>query len=209
MGTGTFVSFALTSLALVLTACGGASEHAGPPRYPGTLRPANELGPDVMMRQQLEADWGDDRQGFEAVLQKQGDEMVLLGLGPHGGRAFLLEHRGGEIHFETFVDLDLPFPPRYVLLDVQRTFFPYLSTEPLPDGIHEGVVDGEKVTERWRDGRLVERRFERLDGDPEGVIRVDYGPGLVFGQRPPQSITLDNGWFGYTLRVRTVDHQPL
>lgn len=198
-----------TALLLVVLGCGSAAEPAGPPRYPGTLRPASELGADVMMRQTLEADWGAGSQAFEAVFQKQGDELVLLGLGPHGGRAFLLEHAGGEVRFETFVELDLPFPPRYVLLDVQRTFFPYLSREPLPDGVHEERMDGERVRETWRDGRLLERTFERLDGDPEGTIRVDYGPGLVFGQPPPGEIVFHNGWYGYTLRVRTVDYRAL
>lgn len=198
----------VVSLAWIV-GCGAASEPAGPPHYPGTLRPASELGDDVMMRQTLEADWGDGQQAFEAVLQKQGGELVLLGLGPHGGRAFLLEHRGGEARLETFVDLDLPFPPRYVLLDVQRTFFPYLSAEPLDDGVHEEAMDGERVRETWRDGKLLERTFERLDGEPQGVIRVDYGPGMVFGQSPPAEIAFHNGWFGYVLRVRTVDYRPL
>ncbi len=200
------MSRALAAVALLVIGCGGAERRE--PRYPGTLRAPSELGADVMMRQRLTARWGEgESASFEAVLQKQGDALVLLGLGPHGGRAFLLEHRDGEVRFEPYVDLELPFPPRFVLLDVQRVFFPYLG-EPLDEGTRERTVDGEVVREVWRGGRLVERTFRRADGDPEGVIRVDYGEGLATGL-PPPLIVLDNGWLGYTLSVETLSYQSL
>lgn len=199
----------LLALLTVLAGCGGGETAA--PRYPGTLRSPAELGADVMMRQRLTAHWGQgESMSFEAVLQKRGDALLLLGLGPHGGRAFVLEHRGGEVRFEPYVDLEFPFPPRFILLDVQRVFFPYQDHDaaPPPDGVHERAVDGEIVREIWRDGRLVERTFRRADGRPEGVIRVDYGEGMARGA-PPPAIELSNGWLGYTLAVETLQHQPL
>ena len=178
---------------VVLGACGGGPPPA--PRYPGTLRPPSELGADVMMRQHLVARWGDGESAeLDAVLQKQGDALLLLGLGPGGGRGFVIEHRAGQaVRFEKYVDIDLPFPPRFVLLDVQRVFFPYLGPPPAEDGAREGVVDGDVVHEVWRDGALIERTFRRADGDPEGVIRVDYGPGLVPGRAPPASSSTTGG----------------
>lgn len=199
------------AVAQLVGGCGGGP-HAEP-RYPGTLRPPAELGADVMMRQRLTARWGDGEGNgetveFEAVLQKQGDALILLGLGPHGGRAFLLEHRDGRVRFEPYVDLELPFPPRFILLDVQRVFFPHLGDGRLADGAHERELDGEMVRERWREGRLVERTFRRTDGEPDGVVRVDYGEGLAPDHAPPR-IELHNGWLGYSLTVETLDRTPL
>lgn len=178
-------------------------------RYSGGLRGPAEMGADVMMRQRLTARWGEGEEtAFDAVLQKQGDRMVLLGLGPHGGRAFVLEQNGAEVRFEEMVDLDLPFPPELILLDVQRVFFPQLGEGPRADGEHERVIGEERVRERWQDGRLLSRTYERVDGEPAGVIRVDYGEGLAPGEQPP-TIRFDNGWFGYSLSVETLSFQLL
>ena len=191
----------------LLAACGGAEGAA--PRYPGTLRPPSAMGADVMMRQRLTARWGEGEEtAFDAVLQKQGNALVLLGLGPHGGRAFVLAQRDGAVSFEKFVDVDLPFPPEFILLDVQRVLFPRLSETPLPDGVHERVVDDERVTERWHSGKLVARTFERVDGDPAGTITIGYGEGWAPGEQPP-TVRFENGWFGYSLSVETLSYQPL
>lgn len=194
-------------LALVLGACGGAETTA--PRYPGTLRPPSAMGADVMMRQRLTARWGEGEEtSFDAVLQKQGNALILLGLGPHGGRAFVIAQRDGAVSYEELVDIDLPFPPEFILLDVQRVFFPRLSPAPLGDGVHERVVDGERVIERWQNGKLVSRTFERADGDPAGTITIGYGTGWAPGEQPP-TVRFDNGWFGYSLSVETLSWNRL
>jgi hypothetical protein len=162
-----------------------------------------------MMRQRLTARWGDGEEtAFDAVLQKHGDTLILLGLGPHGGRAFVLEQRDGHVRFENFVDVDLPFPPRFILLDIQRVFFPQLSESVLPDGEHTGTVDGEVIREQWREGKLVSRSFQRADGEPAGLITVDYGAGMASGEQPPP-IVFHNGWFGYSLSVETLSWSRL
>jgi hypothetical protein len=191
----------------VLLACGGTEATA--PRYPGTLRPPSAMGADVMMRQKLTARWGEgEEMSFDAVLQKQGDALVLLGLGPHGGRAFVIAQRGADVSYEELVDIDLPFPPEFILLDVQRVFFPRISETVLGDGSHARVVDGERVTERWQNGKLVSRTFERVDGDPAGTIRIGYGAGWAPGEQPP-TVRFENGWFGYSLSVETLSFQRL
>jgi hypothetical protein len=195
-------------LAVVLAACGGAPP---PPRpYPGTLRPPATLGPDVVLRQRIVARWdaGGETLAFDAVVQKRGDTLTVLTLAPWGGRALLVEHDGTGVHVTRYVDRDLPFPPRYVLLDVQRAFFLPVTDPAPPDGARTERTDGEIVVETWRGGRLRSRSFRREDGAPPGEIVVRYDGGIVSGERPPRT-ELRNGWFGYTLEVTTTERIAL
>ena len=143
---------------------------------------------------------------FRAMLQKQGDELLLLGLAPHGARAFLLRQTAEGVSFESYMPFELPFPPEFILYDVHRTWF--MSSE--------GATlerEGERIAERVENGRVLERTFERLDGAPEGTITVSFEGGLVEGApntaAPPERVVLENGWFGYRATVRTLSWQPL
>jgi len=173
--------------------------------YPGTLQPAAALDAQVMWQQRVTATWGEDgRRGFDAAVQRQGDELTVLGLSPVGSVGFVIKLRGTDIDLQSQADEDLPFPPRFILLDVQRTFYPWLTPATPPDGKREGIVGEERVQEVWNGGRLVERRFTRLDGKPEGSITVTYDWRNVEPQRlAPGSTVLDNSWFGYRLTVDT------
>ena len=184
---------------------------AGPRDYPGVLRPPDTMGPDVQWRQRVTAEWtqqGGGRESFEAVLSKADAELLLLGLSPMGQPGFILRLKDGEIEFENKAKRQLPFPPRYILLDVQRVYFPWLDGAPPNDGERTEEVHGERVTERWKDGRLVHRRFQRADGQPPGEIKVDYS-GWEDGADAPRRAVLANDWFGYTLTIDTVDQQRL
>ena len=74
----------------------------------------------------------------------------------------------------------------------------------LASGTRSGTVGDERVDERWRDGKLVERRFTRLAAvasAPRGDVTITYsgdGPeGLA------TLVTLENQQFGYTLTVES------
>ncbi|HEY8375510.1 MAG TPA: DUF3261 domain-containing protein [Nannocystis sp.] len=199
---------------MLVTACakGQASESAPPALteadYPGEL--AETLsGPDFMARQRLRGNAHGREIGGEVVLQKQGDTLTLVGLTPFGTKAFVARQQGAEERVEVLSpEGKLPFPPRFMLLDVHRVHFLGLPGAPLPDGTHQGEVGAERVTEVWQDGALQERRFERKDGRPAGAIVVTYEGGMKDGALPPR-VRLDNGWFGYTIEVETLVWQPL
>lgn len=196
---------AATSL-LLLAACSSARQgHRPPVEYPGALLPPSSLGADFMLRQKIDANFGEKEISFEAVLQKLGDELKLLGLTPFGTRAFLLQQNGTDVSFESYVDRPLPFPPRYILLDIQRTLH---VEEVRPDGTHELDAAEEVVVERWHGGRLLERRVRRKDGAPQGELVVTYDGGMAPGD-PPQKTQLKNGWFGYRLTIETTEFQHL
>jgi hypothetical protein len=202
-------------LGLVVAAACGAVPR-GPPRfqdsdYPGTLLSPELLRGDVLWQQRVTASWGEDgRRGFDAALQKRGDELTLIGLSPMGSPGFVIQMRGPHISSRNETDEDMPFPPRFMLLDVQRVFFPWLAEDGAAreDGLYEGNIEGERVVETVRGGRLVERCFSRLDGRPEGEITIRYEWGQEAWKGPSRAV-LDNGWFGYGLAIETLAETEL
>lgn len=176
--------------------------------YPGTLQPAGTLPADVVWQQRVTATWGLTRgnggeRGFDAAIQKQGDTLTVLGLSPMGSVGFALLLRGTAVEVRNDSGEDLPFPARFVLLDVQRTFYPWLG-EPITEGNRLGRVAGEEIFEKWRRGRLVERTFRRLDDQPAGTITVRYEWGDTGAERTaPRRTVLHNAWFDYRLTVDT------
>ena len=197
--------------AVIAGACGAPTPQGPPPEYPGTLigpealRSPAALGDAFALEQRVRSIYPEGEQSFRAVLQRRAGRLVLVGFGPHGGRGFVLTHTGTTVDFENHLPRDLPFPPEFMLHDVQRVWFRGLSG-PLPDGEHQAELDGERVVERWEGGRLRERRFSRPER--RGAITVSYGDGLG-EDGPPPEVTLDNGWFGYRLVLTTLSHHRL
>lgn len=211
-------AWSAAGLALALQLAGCATSPPPPPRepvaeahYPGVLRPAGALARDVLWRQHVTAAWGEgEEREFDAVVQKQGDTLTVMALSPTGSLGIALVLRAGQVELIQHMPEALPFPPRFILLDVQRALYPWLPdpSEPRADGEHSAQVDGELVEEEWRAGRLHERRFTRLDGVPAGVIVVRYAGGRMPGVAPP-AFELANGWLGYDLRVETIEELEL
>ncbi|KIG15847.1 hypothetical protein DB30_05154 [Enhygromyxa salina] len=192
---------------------GGASSGADlGPGYPGELIPTQEMGPDFLARQKLEGTFGEREFAFEAVLQLRDGTLTVLGLTPFGTKAFVLTQTGTEVAFELLIDRELPFPPEYMLQDIHRAWLwqarlPW-GAGPPSDEAPTTEVAGERISEQWTANGLVRRSFERLDGAPAGVIRVDYVGGHQSGQ-PAKQVVLDNGWFGYRLEIETIDWRML
>jgi hypothetical protein len=207
------------SVAVLVTGCTRPSVLTATPEqltdaYPTVLQSPATLGPDFMMEQEVTMTHAEGSNTFRAILQKRGDELVLLGLAPHGGRAFVLTQRGDAVTFESFMPEELPFPAQYILHDIHRTWFHSAgSAEPDAQGFREVERDGERIREHVGAGGVSERRFERLDGAPAGAIVVRYGDGLTAGAphtaRPPDEVTFENGWFGYSGRIRTLSWEAL
>ena len=213
----------------------GTPKEADWPTAGILLAPATRPG-DFLDRQRIVATYKGHTASFDAVVQKKGNELTLVGLTPFGSRAFVLRQVGGEASFESFVPQTLPFPPNYILVDVERVFFPWTDAAPPTEAIRQFSHDGEIVTERWQAGRLLRRTFSR-DGtspalpergrndertspaSPErgrnasspspGQIVVDYDGGMASDGTPPPHVSFDNGQFGYHLDITTLIHQNL
>lgn len=203
--------WSLLSLTVALNAAGCLAEAPPPDNPPtaiGVLRAPSELGADFQWRQQVTAQWPTGTRTFDAVLSKEGSTLLLVGLGPMDTPGFILRvDSAGTLTVENNTNQPMPFDAKFVLLDVQRAYYPWFGS-PLDAGVRTTTLNGESVTETWREGRLRTRRFERLDGQPKGVIEVAY-EGWESGNRAPRRATLKNGWHGYTLVIETLDQTNL
>ncbi len=189
-----------------LGTCACAHHGASPVRaYPCVLHRPNELGPDFSTRQHVEAFAGGRTGSFDGVLQKRGNELVIVGLGPAGVRAFVLKQTSDDLSFERSLDVDLPFPPRNILVDVHRAFFKRLTPPASGAGTVRAKLDDEDVEEDWRDGHLVERRFARRDPSLQGIVRVTFASGCKAARCAPESVRLVNEWFSYSLYITNTE----
>lgn len=189
---------------------GGEVEAQG---YPGELISTELLDGEFLARQKLDGTFGERKFAFEAVLQLRGGTLTVLGLTPFGTKAFVLTQTGTEVDFQPLIDREMPFPPEYILQDIHRAWLwgarlPWGNAPPTGQEQARAEVAGEAVTETWTANGLVRRSFERLDGEPAGEIRIDYIGGHRQG-RPAKEAVLHNGWFGYDLRIQTIEWRSL
>jgi hypothetical protein len=198
--------------ALGLAGCGHPERRTtisttAPSEYPCVLHDPRTLPDDFMVRQSLTIDAQRDGKPVEgqldAVVQKQGDTLLIVGFGPMNVKAFTLTHRGDRIELVQFMGPELPFSPRNVVVDVHRVFFKRLPAPAQPgySGVVRGELDGEIVEETWHDGQVRGRVFTRPGSTLRGAIRVELGPGCDPIHCEPASATLHNEWFGYTLTI--------
>ena len=197
-----------------LVLCAAAACAQGTPKeadWPAAgvlLAPATRPG-DFLDRQRIVANYKGRAAAFDAVLQKKGNELTLVGLTPFGSRAFVIRQVGTVLAFESFVPQTLPFPPSYIVVDVERVFFPWTDAPPPTDGERRFSRDAEAVAERWEGGKLRRRTFAFAEGHPPGEIVIDYDGGMETGGAPPPHVSFDNGQYGYHLDITTLTHQPL
>jgi hypothetical protein len=211
-----FCPSALLLTALGLGACGNpptlapasdsADAHTATRGYPGTLLPVTAFESDFQWRQRVTADWQGKQHHFDAVLAKDGGTLKLIGLGPMNTPGFVVRLQGQRVELDNRSSLDLKFNPRWVMLDIQRTFYPWFQQPAKAAGDRQTELYGERIYERWQRGRLQERRFRRLDDQPPGEIVVQY-EGWPAGADAPERATLTNEWFGYSLVVETLEQQ--
>lgn len=179
------------------------------------LLPVETLGVDLVLQQRVTIQWNGREEGFGAVLQKRGDELLLLGLGPMNSVGFRLALVGDEVSFDNRTGRELPFVPERILLDVQRVFYPWIDEAESASCSRcdrQGSRDGIEVVERIGASHLEERRFVIRDG-PLGEERrtevvVRYEAWLEDPRVPARAI-LSNGRFGYELLVETTSAERL
>ncbi|HEX3763368.1 MAG TPA: DUF3261 domain-containing protein [Kofleriaceae bacterium] len=213
----TLTAFAV--LAALVAGCGAPSRHVVLPAssaadYPCVLHDPATLPHDFLVRQSLRVHARRDGQPvdgqFDAILQKQGDTLLIVGFGPMNVKAFTLEQRGDRIEFTQFYGPALPFSPRNVVVDVHRVFFKRLPP-PAPGfaGAVRGELDGETVEETWQAGELRRAVFTRPGSALRGAVTVELGPGCTPAACEPASATLRNDWFDYTLEITNEGYERL
>lgn len=185
-------------LSVTTIGCGppaGAERGTTPVHPVGTLRAPSAYALELTIDQEVTAEHVGGSESFRAVLEKRGDRLVMVGLGPHGGRAFVLTQDGEAVHFESQLPRELPFPPEFMLMDIHRTWLmglPRQAGTPLPDGTHDAFVEGENVSETWEGGRLRERHYAILASNLAWwSVHIVYEGGLGADGSLPTRVVID------------------
>jgi hypothetical protein len=164
---------------------------------------------DFIWRQHVTATWKEGSESFDAVLQKRGDTLLLMGLSPIGTPGFVLELRGKNISLRNRTGRPLPFPPRYIIADIQRAFFPWLTPPPTGfSGVRSGIYRDLSIREVYQVGRLRSRAFRRKRAPSQEAVRLEYR-GWSDGRDAPAKVILTSDAFGYTLVIETTSQQRL
>lgn len=159
---------------------------------PGPIAPLAQMPIDFMLRQTVTAEWGVDgeSQSFEAVVQQVDGLLTIVALSPAGQPGFVVTYDGVEFAVENHTDRELPFPPAFMVGDVQRVFYPW--AEPSIGDVTV-VEEGDDSPARRTFTRAGEQGAETLV-----VTMSDWGPVA------PASAELTS-WYGYTLQIETYE----
>jgi len=210
---GTLECLLLVSLLLTLGACARNAQTRAPNSGlgigPGPMLAPTAIAERFLWRQRVTASWDDHSESFDAVLQMDGEELILMGLGPMGRPGFIATLSASGVSFENRSGRCLPFAPDHIMADVQKVYYPWLSTVSEGfTGTRAGEYESLQISETYAEGRLVMRTFQRSDAADRGELRVRY-EGWQPGRTAPQRASLDNAWFGYELTIVTVEQQRL
>lgn len=192
---------------LNVTACGARSSseqsHAidASALSAGPILPVAAAGDDFFYEQRITVSWPDGERGFSAALQKVNETLSVVALGPMGQPAFRIQLREGEVTMEAFTDRTLPFPPEYIVADVQKAFFEWIEPPPgVASDERAGTFEELHVEEQFSHGALRSRTFSRSDAPEAGLVEVTFTDNEA---REIPDVKIVNGWFGYTLTVVT------
>jgi hypothetical protein len=203
---------AMTAPALSLIA-GCAPAAQSPPTamadYPGVLHAASSLHPDFSVQQTMQIRFGESSGTIDGVLQKQGNHLLVVGLGPLGVRAFVLEQSGDAISFKQNFGPPLPFPPRNIVVDIHRAYYMRVPRALVPAATQQATIarvhqDDEDIEELWQAGNLKRRTFRRTG--MKGAVSVEFFGKCTATVCAPNKIVIDNGWFGYRLEIDSEEY---
>jgi hypothetical protein len=180
-------------------ACAGAGAPPQSDAPPAPLVASDEMPGDFLLRQQIRYRWPGGQGVLDAAVQSACGELHIVLLTPFGTAGTEIQQVGWDVVVRARHAGPLPFAPERILLDVQRTYLP-APADPPRDGARERRVHGQRIEERWEDGRLVERVFHPMrEGDDRVRIRYREGAGA-----DAPSATLESERFHYALDVTTL-----
>jgi len=93
------------------------------PDCPGEIYSTHQIPGSFAAREQVTVTAENLEFPFELVVQKNGDELVLIGLSPLGAKLFSVVQIGSEPSVDALPAAVLPIPPLNVLRDLHRLRF--------------------------------------------------------------------------------------
>jgi hypothetical protein len=129
-----------------LAAAAALACAALPPRLPrcdGPLRSTREIAGDFTRYERIRVRGRGVDESFGLVIQKRGDELVVVGTNAFGAKVFAATQIGKRVETRSFLGPALSVPPENVLRDLHRAYFltdaqaaaAERSAEPASDGI--------------------------------------------------------------------------
>lgn len=194
-------------LALALLAMGACRPRAEVPTEPPAVHAG--MGPAFVARQVVVAAHAGRRDSLHAVLQYDGQALVLVGLTPMQTKAFSFSQRGREI--EVAGAMPIPVPPAAVLRDIHRAYFDRPSC-PHADGWTRRRTPDGRIDELWGGGMLLERvwgshrtaRRRRPDRVRwRGGLRAE--PVTADGTPRVPDVVIEHPMLDLRLEIHTVD----
>lgn len=172
---------------------------------PGALVPTDAIAGEFLLRQAARVRAPGIDFPLELAIQKRGGELAVIGISPFGAVLFRAVQTGREARVASALPpAVLPVPPLNLLRDIHRARFLTASRPEGGEGIAVAERDGTLVTERWRDGRRVDRVLERLDARRRETVRVRFVPG-----DDPPAVLVENEPCGYRLELQTLSEETL
>lgn len=176
------------------------------PDCPGQWVATEAIAGDFLLRQRVRIEAAARVFSLQLVVQKRGDELVLVGLDPFGAKLFTVRQRGLEVSVDAVPPPVLEVAPLNLLRDLHRERFLGLATTGA-DGTFRGERGGTEIREGFEGGRLRWRSFERLDADPPGRVEVRFE-----APEDPEGgarVMVDNHWCGYRSEITTLSDARL
>jgi hypothetical protein len=192
---------------LALSACQhGAGRGPRPDGCPGILRPTEEIAGDFRLEQRVHVRAESGETSLRIVAEKQGLRLVVIGLNPLGAKLFTVIQTMREVEVDALPERVLPVPPLDVMRDLHRARFLDAGVVPDANGHAEGIRNGTRIVETWRDGVLRQRRFSRVEGLPSGEVIVDFAMPTP---NEPARVQIRNDWCSYSASFETLAWETL
>lgn len=199
----------LAAALLIVSLLAAGCRHLPPPLRgrslsdcPGSLVATDAIAGDFLVRQRVLITAGNESWSLQLVAQKRGDELTLLGFHPLGAKLFTLQQRGDRIAVDAAPPPLLEIPPRNLLRDFHRVRF-FAIADVGADGAFQERRGGVEIREHRKAGRVVERRFEVIDGDPTAAVVLRFEPTAAPAGEAPR-VVIDNGACGYRAEITTL-----
>ena len=198
--------FGLLAL-LALFACQhGAGRGLRLEGCPGVLRPTEEIAGDFRLEQRVHIRAKSGEIALRIVAEKRGPTLVVIGLNPLGVKLFSVIQTKRKVQVDALPARVVPIPPIDVLHDLHRARFLDAGVAPDASGRAEGIRDGTRIVETWRDGVLRQRRFSRVEGLPSGEVIVDFA---VPAPNESPRVQIRNDGCGYSASFETLAWETL
>jgi hypothetical protein len=194
-------------LGLLTFACAHPGRAPGPGACPVSLVTSAEVPVDSVLRFRMRFSAGGRTLQLESVVERRDDELVIAAFAPFGVRLFAVRQRGRAIEVLDAARRDVVPIAQWVVDALHRAYWIESPSSRVPPEGARWEREGERITERRRDGRVAWREFAVLAAaSADAAVTIEYagGPSSPVGR----SVAVRNPWCGYEAIVVALESTP-